>query len=197
MTALWIYISQREGSINLSESGILFTPQMLGALSGASIEALLATIMLENGKIDLKKWQSILKIILGALVILLFAFAVSFMIVGSTFAIMALIISVFGDSIIGAFVYALLTLPIVIYILSAYEDWQDDILDFLGDLYDKYIGPVTDKVMALIKKLKVLAEKAVQLVQNMKENGQQINVETYPQHDVTSEDEVNQQLNMA
>lgn len=165
LTALWLYIDQREGNIKLDETGKEIPTELLGVLAGAGIEVLIATNELNEGKIDLKRWQVILKFILGAALVAGAIVLVAYSAVILTAGVFLFFTSIFGIStwvfivtfIIGAYLCALLG--------EAAGEYLMKLFNYLSDIYDKYIQIVTQKVSAWIAAIK---EKVTNTVQKQK-----------------------------
>lgn len=187
LVALWLYIDQREGNIQLAESDIKLPATSLGVLAGASIEALIATNDLNEGKIDLKRWQIIMKWILGIAfvvgVLALTAYAGA--VVG--LAAIGLFMSVFGTSLLS-FIAAFIGAAWLCWCLGdAVADCSEKILNYLSDVYDKYIVIATSKVSKWIVVLKDWVNKSKQKAKGTKQidgidenptNGAEINPQT-------------------
>ena len=162
LTALWLYIDQREGNIKLDETGKEIPTELLGVLAGAGIEVLIATNELNEGKIDLKRWQVILKFILGAALV-----AGAIVLVAYSAAILAAGVLLFFTSIFGISTWVF----IVTFIIGAYlcallgevaGEYLMKLFDYLSDIYDKYIQIVTQKVSAWIAVIKGKVTNTVQ-----------------------------------
>lgn len=187
LVALWLYIDQREGNIQLAESDIKLPATSLGVLAGASIEALIATNDLNEGKIDLKRWQVIMKWILGVAfvvgVIVLTAYAGA--IVG--LSAIGLFLSIFGTSLlsfIAAFVFAAW---LCWGLGDAIAESSEKLLNYFSGVYDKYIVIATNKISKWIVALKEWVNKSKQKAKDLKQadgidenptNGVEINPQT-------------------
>lgn len=146
LAALMLYVGQHEGKLKLSDSDMLFSANMIGSLARAGIETMLLTGELKEGKIDLKRWQTVLKWILGALLgcalFLLAIFAVS----SIAASILGLTLTILGTSMI-AYVIAAVVSVYACWDLSKYAmDGIIGLLDILSGIYDQYIEPVTQKM---------------------------------------------------
>lgn len=163
MTAVWIYIAQKEGVVKLSESGESLPPSVLGALAGACIEVIEATDLLEKGEIELKTWQMILKGILGALLVFALTVCMLYLMAMPIFNVIFLIIDIFGMGIAGIIVSVLFmsVIGVVGALLMCKIDMA--ILDLLSPLYDKVIGPITAFFQGLARKVKSLAIKGKEM----------------------------------
>ena len=187
LTALWLYIDQREGNIQFAESDIKLPATSLGVLAGASIEALIATNDLNEGKIDLKRWQVIMKWILGTAfifgVLVLTAYAGA--IVG--LSVIGLFMSVFGISLLSFIAALVLAVGLCWCLGDAIADSTEKLLNYLSIIYDKYIVIATQKASKWIVALKEWVNKTRQKAKDMKEadgigenpaNGEEINPQT-------------------
>ena len=146
LSALMLYVGQHEGKLKLSDSDMLFSANMIGSLARAGIETMLLTGELKEGKIDLKRWQTVLKWILGALLgCALFTLAI--IIVSSISAsILGLTLTVLGTSMV-AYIIAGIVSVYACWDLSKYTvDAIMGLLDILSGVYDQYIEPVTQKM---------------------------------------------------
>ena len=166
MTALWLYIAQREGEIKLSESEVPITAQMLGVLGSASIEAILATAELEDGKIDLKRWQVVMKWILGALFVAGLLYLLWNVMGAVTLITTFLILEYVGTSAIGVYVALVLGfLACWFFAAKAFEVGKTT-LEFLSSLYDENVGPFTEKTKAIVTKVKKWVERVIEALTN-------------------------------
>ena len=166
MTALWLYIAQREGEINLTESEIPIPAQMLGALGCASIEAILATADLKNGKIDLKRWQVVMKWILGALFVAGIVFLLWNFMGAMTFILSYMILDVIGSNVVAVIIALLIGFATCWFFAAKTIEFGYYALEFLSDLYDKHIGPFTENTKALAKKIKKWVEHVIETITN-------------------------------
>lgn len=180
MTALCLYMAQREGKIKFSDAEVGLPAQVLGALAGASIESILATHELSEGKITLKRWQTVMKWILGSLLyVALVVLAIGAV---ATLAMMAmgLVLDVFGVGMFALILGALFAFCIVAKLSSLAVDGICWVLDTLGELYDKYIEPLTQKVsswIAMIRNwIKSVSGQVQNKVEEVKENIQNATV---------------------
>lgn len=171
MTALWLYIAQREGSIKLSDSEVPVSAQMLGALSGASIEAILVTAELEDGKIDMKRWQVIMKWILGALFFAALLFLAWNVIGALAFISTYVVLELIGYSAISVGVALVVGFLLCWFVTDKTLKWGFRAMEFLGELYDEYINPFTEQVKAIAAKVKEWASKIGQVFTNRSSSG--------------------------
>lgn len=146
LVALWLYIDQREGKIKFSDSDVKIPTATLGALAGASIEALIATNDLNEGKIDLKRWQVIMKWILGTAFVVGSILLIGYVGLYVGVALALLILSILGANMFACIVGMLLTVWLGLCLGDAAWDCIEKALDYLSEVYDKYIVVLTDKV---------------------------------------------------
>lgn len=154
MTALSLYMAQREGKIKLSDSEVGLPASVLGALANASIETILVTNDLNEGKITLKRWQTVMKWILGTLLyVALSALALGAIMVISL-ASFGLVLDILGFSLVTV----ILGLLFGCYVSAQLAGWAVDkmawVMETMSEVYDKYIGPVTQKVKSWVEKIR-------------------------------------------
>lgn len=154
MTALSLYMAQREGKIKLSDSEVGLPASVLGALANASIETILVTNDLNEGKITLKRWQTVMKWILGTLLyVALSALALGAIMVISL-ASFGLVLDILGFSLVTV----ILGLLFGCYVSGQLAGWAVDkmawVMETMSEVYDKYIGPVTQKVKSWVEKIR-------------------------------------------
>ena len=166
MTALWLYIAQREGEIKLSESEVPVPAQMLGVLGSASIESILATAELKDGKIDLKRWQVVMKWILGALFVAGLLFLLWNVMGALTFITTYLILDVIGSNAIAVVIALLVGFAACWFFAAKTLEFGYHALEYLSVLYDEHIGPFTEKTKALAKKVKEWVEHIIDVITN-------------------------------
>lgn len=141
--ALQLYIAQREGTFKVVDGSDALSPQLIGALSSGAIDAMMATSELKAGKIDLNKWQTIMKYILGAV------FAVSMMclaifgIMLLTLPIMGLFWNVFGTGFFATMFLFMVLVPILSYGADKSTNAIMWMLDKLAPVYDSVIVKAT------------------------------------------------------
>lgn len=144
LAAAILCVGQHTGKVKLSEEPI--PASLLGALASAGIETLSLTGELKEGKIDLKRWQTVLKWILGALVVCALGVAAIVLVSLFTASLVDVIFTLLGDSFLGMFVTS---------IISVFVAWNTSeyllgnlpkLLDLLASVYDQYIEPITQKV---------------------------------------------------
>lgn len=146
LVALWLYIDQREGKIQFTDSEVKIPTATLGVLAGASIEALIATNDLNEGKIDLKRWQVVMKWILGTVFALSAVLLVGFLGVYVGAFLAFFILATLGANLFACIVGILLAVGLGWYLSDIVENCFEKSLDYLSKVYDKYIVVLTDKV---------------------------------------------------
>lgn len=144
LAAAILCVGQHTGKVKLSEEPI--PASLLGALASAGVETLSLTGKLKEGKIDLKRWQTVLKWILGALVVCALGVAAIVLVSLFTASLVDVIFSLLGAGFLGMFVTS---------IISVFVAWNTSeyllgnlpkLLDLLASVYDQYIEPITQKV---------------------------------------------------
>jgi hypothetical protein len=151
--ALQLYITQREGTIKLSDADVKLTPSMIGALSAGAVDAILATSALKEGEINLERWQEIVKFICGVL----FAIAVTGLtVVGLvllTLPIMDIIWSIFGVGIMAMVMFSLIFIPLTWYGTDKATDAMIWMLEKLDPIFDKVIVRLTEVIKNTYEKI--------------------------------------------
>ena len=144
LAAAILCVGQHTGKVKLSEESI--PASLLGTLASAGVETLSLTGELKEGKIDLKRWQTVLKWILGALVVCALGVAAIVLVSLFTASLVDVILTLLGAGFLGMFVTS---------IISVFVAWNTSeyllgnlpkLLDLLASVYDQYIEPVTQKV---------------------------------------------------
>lgn len=144
LAAAILCVGQHTGKVKLSEESI--PASLLGTLASAGVETLSLTGELKEGKIDLKRWQTVLKWILGALVVCALGVAAIVLVSLFTASLVDVILTLLGAGFLGMFVTS---------IISVFVTWNTSeyllgnlpkLLDLLASVYDQYIEPVTQKV---------------------------------------------------
>lgn len=144
LAAAILCVGQHTGKVKLSEEPI--PASLLGALASAGVETLSLTGDLKDGKIDLKRWQTVLKWILGALVVCALGVAAIVLVSLFTASLVDVIFMLLGTGFLGMFVTS---------IISVFVAWNTSeyllgnlpkLLDLLASVYDQYIEPITQKV---------------------------------------------------
>ena len=154
MAALWLYIEQRENNIQLSDSEFALPATELGALAGAGVEAILTTNKLNEGEIDLKTWQKVMKWILGALIGIALGILALKLAVGVSILALMLVWSLLGTGSIAL----LFSIFVSIYVTWKASDFITDtwihVLELYSNFYNKYITVATNKVVSWIAVVK-------------------------------------------
>lgn len=144
LAAAILCVGQHTGKVKLSEEPI--PASLLGVLASAGVETLSLTGELKEGKIDLKRWQTVLKWILGALVVCALSVAAIVLVSLFTASLVDVIFTLLGAGFLGMFVTS---------IISVFVAWNTSeyllgnlpkLLDLLASVYDQYIEPITQKV---------------------------------------------------
>lgn len=166
IAATWAYVAQREGKLRLTNSEVPLSPELLGELTCAGTEIILTTNELKSGKIDLKRWQEILKLILGTLIVIALS-----LIVGVTLMILfggffATVLEVLGGGLIATFVTIAIMFAIAGGTVNLLDPVFSTILKFLSNLYDNYIGVVTEKVKSIVAKIKEMVVHSMQTIKD-------------------------------
>lgn len=144
LAAAILCVGQHTGKVKLSEEPI--PASLLGALASAGVETLSLTGELKEGKIDLKRWQTVLKWILGALVVCALGVAAIVLVSLFTASLVDVIFTLLGAGFLGMFV----TLIISVFVAWNMSEYLlgnlPKLLDLLASVYDQYIEPITQKV---------------------------------------------------
>ena len=157
--ALQIYIAQQQGKLNLSDDEMQLSPEIIGAMTGASIDAIIATNDLNNNRIDLKKWQRILKYILGALLVIALSALSALAILSVCFGIMHLTMSVFGTGILAIVLGGFALLVFSFWACNVQDKAMDYAMEKMSKVYDKVIVRLTELANNLRSKIKAYMEK--------------------------------------
>ena len=154
MTAVWLYMAQRDGNVKLSDSKVPVSPVMLGALAAAGVEALIATGDLAENKITLTKWQEVVKVILGVLLFLAMV-VMSAMVIGTVgLATIAFVLSIFDFGLFGIILSSIAAI-LIVYILGGKTiDWCMSLFEWFDDFYDHSIVRITDKIKSVVAKIR-------------------------------------------
>ncbi len=149
LSAVILYAEQHNGKIKLSDSEEPIPADLIGSLACASIEVISATGNLKEGKIDLKRWQTIVKWILGTLLACSLGYLALLALAYVAGSVVGLMLSVFGFSTIALIVTAIVSL-FVCWDLGKYSSLGiTSILELLSSIYDQYIEPLTQKIKDL------------------------------------------------
>lgn len=144
LAATILCVGQHNGSVKLSDEPI--PASLLGSLASAGVAAIKITGDLKEGKIDLKRWQVVLKWILGALVCCALCCA--------AIIVMCLLAGAIADvifTVLGTGFLAILAASAILFYLSwnvsqHTVDGIFSLLEVLSGIYDQYIEPITQKV---------------------------------------------------
>lgn len=158
LTAILLYVEQKKGNIKLMDSGLELPATAIGSLAGASIEALIATKDMKDGKMSMERWQKIMKWILGALLGVILAFASIFIVAGIGSGIAVLIWSIFGTGVISI----ILSMAVAVYVISklsnkAADVWESFMQKYF-EFYNQHIVGITAKVSAWIAAIRAWVE---------------------------------------
>lgn len=158
LTAILLYVEQKKGNIKLMDSGVELPATAIGSLAGASIEALIATKDMKDGKMSMERWQKIMKWILGALLGVILAFASIFIVAGIGSGIAVLIWSIFGTGMISI----ILSMAVAVYAISKLSNkvvgvWES-FMEKYSAFYNRHIAGVTANVSAWIAAIRAWVE---------------------------------------
>ena len=158
LTAILLYVEQKKGNIKLMDSGLELPATAIGSLAGASIEALIATKDMKDGKMSMERWQKIMKWILGALLGVILAFASIFIVAGIGSGIAVLNWSIFGTGVISI----ILSMAVAVYVISklsnkAADVWESFMQKYF-EFYNQHIVGITAKVSAWIAAIRAWVE---------------------------------------
>ena len=155
MAALWLYIEQRENNLKLSDSDFDIPAVELGALAGASVEAIITNNDLAEGKIDMTTWQKVMKWIIGAFIGIVLGLAAILVVENISFGALILIWSIFGTGTL-AFIFSIAVALYVAWQASDLltEAWTK-ILNLYSEFYNKHIAGVTAKISSWIDTVKL------------------------------------------
>lgn len=174
-----LYVNQQNGSVKLSDEPI--PASMLGSLVGAGVETIQLTADLKEGKIDLKRWQTVLKWILGAML----TCTLGFIAVGlATFlagTISYSLLTLLGTSFLAIIAASVITFYVCWNLSERSFSGIVALLGVLSGLYDQYIEPTTQKIMSWVKALKTWA---VVLVEKMKGKVTDVTESTHHEEEV-------------
>lgn len=146
MVAVQLYVIQRDKQLQLTGVSTTLEPEMLGALSSASVDAMLATADLQNGKITLKRWQQILKYILGAVFVVASIYFMVMILTTASVATMLSILGVIGTSIAAIILSFVVILPVLKYGADFAIKNIMLLLEKLSPIYDKVVTVCTSCV---------------------------------------------------
>lgn len=145
-TAVILYAEQHEGKIKLPDTAEPLPADLIGSLASASIEAISATGDLKEGKIDLQRWQKILKWILGALTGCALAYLALLALAYVGGSVIMLVLTLFGTGTIAI----ITSLAVALYVCWDMGKYSyktiEALLELLSGIYDQYIDPITQKI---------------------------------------------------
>ena len=154
IAAVYLYIEQRKGDIQLSDSEIDMPAETVGALAGAAIEMLLANNALHEGKIDLATWQKVVKWILGAAIAITLGAAVLVITASTAVLAISLLLGILGTSTLAVAFSFIAVCYVCWHISEGLIDIGHDFMKMCSSVYDEYIGVITEKVSKWIAVLK-------------------------------------------
>lgn len=154
LAATLLYEAQAKGDVKFSAEIAPLPATMLGSLSAAAIEMVNTTADLNDGKISLRKWQKVMKFILGAVIACALTYLAVIALGYAVSTIIGLALGIFGTSLI-AIVAAVAIGFYLCWDIPKYEFMCiSNILSWLSETYDQYIEPVTRKVISWAKAIK-------------------------------------------
>lgn len=163
--ALHLYIAQQQGTLNAGDDECRLPPEMIGAMTGASIDALIATDDLKNNRIDLKMWQRIIKYILGAVLLVSICLLTAVAMLGISLPILYLTGVLFGGGTLSLIIGSLLLIVPCMYINGLHDSLLDYSSEKLSGVYDRVMVRLTEmtknfkaKVKAYLSKNKAVAD---------------------------------------
>ncbi len=201
MAAVYLYIEQRKGNLQVSESEFGLPAENIGALAGAAIEMLLANNALQEGKMDLTTWQKVVKWILGAIVGITLGCAVFILAANVGFAAMSLLLGLFGTSTVAIILSFIAVCYIGWFVSEALVEIWSDCMKMCNDVYDNCIGTITEKVSMWLTALKnwivEMTNKTKSALQRNKETENETQLEAPQAETQTNESDVQMQPAMA
>lgn len=150
MAALWLYIEQREKNLKLSDSDFEIPAVELGALAGASVEAIIANNALTEGKMDMATWQKVMKWILGAVIGIALAYVALIVVVNISVSALFLIWSVIGTGTLALLFSMIVTMYVSWRASDVLSDDWIKVLELYSEFYNKHIAGVTNKISSWI-----------------------------------------------
>ncbi|MBR3884697.1 MAG: hypothetical protein IKJ31_08095 [Bacteroidaceae bacterium] len=170
VVALLLYINQREGKLNLlsNDSNFPLSTEELGMLAAASIETIIVNKDLQENKINMTKWQEIMKWILAALIgLALLALACT--VTGFVgFGIYSVVLAIFGTCTTTILIGMFAGYYVASKVSSDVAESVYSIFEMFLDFYDAHIIPLINKIGVYYKKMKEWAsEHIVDNVENM------------------------------
>ena len=153
LTALFLYVQQSEGKIKLSETDSL-PANMLGSLACAAIELMSTTGDLKSGKIDMKRWQKVVKWILGAIVGCALAYVALQVILLTAGTIVGFIFELFGMGLLALIAAHVVSFFVCRKMFDCSSEIYHKILTTLSSVFDQYIDPISAKIKGIVMAIK-------------------------------------------
>lgn len=157
MAALQLYIAQREGTFKPVENGEPLSPALIGSLASGAVDAMLATADLKTGKINLAKWQEILKYILGTLFAIAATSLATLGMILLTLPLMAAVWSVLGTGFLATLLLFIIMIPVLHFAAGKTVDVVFYLLDKLAPIYDTIVVKATAFVKDIYAKISAWA----------------------------------------
>lgn len=166
LTAILLYVEQKKGNIKLIDAGIELPATAIGSLAGASIETLIATKDMQEGKMSMERWQKIMKWILGALLGIVLSLVSIFIVAGIGSGIAFLIWSIFGTGMLSI----ILSMAVAVYVISklsnkAADVWESFMQKYF-EFYNQHIVGITAKVSAWVAAIRAWVENKMHKASN-------------------------------
>lgn len=154
MAALWLYVEQRENNLKLSDSDFDVPAVELGALAGASVEAIIANNALAEGKIDMTTWQKVTKWIIGAVIGIALGYVAILVVANISVLALTLIWSIIGTGTIALILSTVAALYVAWRTSDLVSDAWIKVLNLYSEFYNKHIAGVTAKISSWIDTVK-------------------------------------------
>lgn len=173
MAALWLYIEQREKNLKLSDSDFDIPAVELGALAGASVEAIIANNALNEGKMDMVTWQKVMKWITGAVIGIALGYLAIIVVANISLLALTFIWSVIGTGTLAIILSMVVALYVAWRVSDVVSDAWIKVLELYSDFYNKHIAGVTAKISSWITIVKTwianMTEKVKSTINNDKD----------------------------
>lgn len=153
IAALQLYMSNREGTFRMEESDQPLSPRMIGSLACGAVDALVATSDLKANKIELSRWQYILKVICGTLFVIASACLAALGMLVLALPVMALVWNLLGTGFFAILLTCLLLVPVMDYASDKAMVVVDRVLEWLSPIYDRFIVATTAFVKSICAKI--------------------------------------------
>lgn len=164
LAATILCVGQQSGNVKLSDKPI--PASLLGALASAGVETIKLTGDLKEGKIDLKRWQVVLKWILGALVSCALGCVAIILMSLLAGTIADVVFTIFGTGFLAIFA----VLAISFYLSWDFSKYTIDgissLLEVLSGVYDQYVEPISQKMKNWLNAVKEWFGAVVEKVKN-------------------------------